>query len=215
MSKNIEINYKSDVGYEVLYPMVQTSSLLPGTLSGQFVFDTAPKSNVAASADDELLRFGEYKAQFDELSGKVEDVRSHYEYVEIGTFHISGVTAQLFDIESYYNSYQFLIIKYSNVVVEENEDDAYVSYYTDYSHDDLFNHVFYLRGSLPNNSRNDLLFYINSFTPSSYRFLGFSDIYGPAVLGQGRIAFSPDYTVVNGEGRGCEVDATFYAVRII
>ena len=65
MSKNIEINYKSDVGYEVLYPMVQTSSLLPGTLSGQFVFDTAPKSNVAASADDELLRLGEGRGEIE------------------------------------------------------------------------------------------------------------------------------------------------------
>lgn len=65
MSKNIEINYKSDVGYEVLYPIIQTSSLLPGTLSGQFVFDTAPKSNVAASADDELLRLGEGRSEIE------------------------------------------------------------------------------------------------------------------------------------------------------
>ena len=65
MSKNIEINYKSDVGYEVLYPMVQSSSLLPGTLSGQFTFDTAPKSNVAASADDELLRLGEGRGEIE------------------------------------------------------------------------------------------------------------------------------------------------------
>ena len=65
MSKNIEINYKSDVGYEILYPIVQTSSLLPGTLSGQFVFDTAPKSNVAASADDELLRLGEGRSEIE------------------------------------------------------------------------------------------------------------------------------------------------------
>lgn len=65
MSKNIEINYKSDVGYEVLYPIVQSLSLLPGTLSGQFTFDTAPKSSVAASADDELLRLGEGRSEIE------------------------------------------------------------------------------------------------------------------------------------------------------
>ena len=65
--KSIEMNILTSSGYETIYPNTQSTNLLAGPLSGQFTFNTPPKSTNPASSDDELIRLGECKQQIEDF----------------------------------------------------------------------------------------------------------------------------------------------------
>ena len=78
MSKNIEINYKSDVGYEVLYPSTMLNSVL------DWQENLYSKDEILDSATKALYGLGEDSVPKDVL-GMLYNAGDSYRYQRIGT----------------------------------------------------------------------------------------------------------------------------------
>ena len=82
MSKNIEMNYKIDSGYEVIYPNTTAENIQAGRFEGQFTFNIPPLSNTQGTNYNSLTTYGQL---INYVALEIESVRQG-----IGRFGLIG-----------------------------------------------------------------------------------------------------------------------------